>query len=49
MCRGMFLPAFILMGTLCASWAWLTISFLVLGKISAIIASDIFSGPFSLC
>ena len=27
MCLGMFLLGFILYGTLCASWTWLTISF----------------------
>ena len=39
---------FILPGTLCASWTWLTISFPMLGKFSAIILSNIFLGPFSL-
>ena len=32
MCLGMFLLGFILPGTLCASWTWLTISFPMLGK-----------------
>ena len=32
----------------CASWTWLNISFPILGKFSAIISSNIFSGPFSL-
>ena len=31
-----------------ASWTWLTVSFLTLGKFSAITSSNIFSGPFSL-
>ena len=44
MCLGMFLLGFILFGTLCASWTWLTIS--MLGKFSAIISSKIFSYPF---
>src|SRR5574337_737711 len=48
MCLGVFLLEFILPGTLCASWSWLTISFPMLGKSSAIISSNIFSGPFSL-
>ena len=47
MCLGVFLLWFILLGTLCASWTWLTISFSMLGKFSAIISSNIFSGPFS--
>ena len=34
MCVGMFLLGFILYGTLCASWTWLTISFPILGKFS---------------
>ena len=37
----MFLLGFILPGTLCVSWTWLT-------KFSAIISSNVFSGPFSL-
>ena len=46
MCLGMFLLGFILCGTLCASWTWLTISFSVLGKFSTIISSKIFSYSF---
>ena len=46
MCLGMFLLGFILNGTLCASWTWLTISFSILGKLSSIISSKIFSCPF---
>ena len=42
----MFLLGFILYGTLCASWTWLTISFSMLGKFSTIISSKIFSCPF---
>ena len=48
MCLHVFLFGFILSGTLCASWTWLIISFPTLGKFSAIISSNIFSGPFSL-
>ena len=32
MCLGVFLLGFILSGIFCASWTWLTISFLTLGK-----------------
>ena len=46
MCLGMFLLGFILYGTLCSSWTWLTISFHILGKFSTIIYSNIFSVPF---
>ena len=46
MCLGMFLLGFILYGTLCASWTWLTISFSMWGKFSTIISSKIFSYPF---
>ena len=46
MCLGVFLLGFILYGTLCASWTWLTISFSLLGKFSTIISSKIFSYPF---
>ena len=45
MCLGMFLLGFILYGTLCASWTWLTISSSMLGKCSTIISSRIFSYP----
>ena len=44
----MFLLGFILPGTLCASWTWLTVSFPIFGKFSANISANIFSGPFSL-
>jgi len=37
---------FILNGTLCASWAWLTISFSMFGKFSTMISSKNFSHPF---
>ena len=46
MCLGVFLLGFILYGTLCASWTWLTISFSMLGKFSTIISSKIFLIPF---
>ena len=46
-CLIVFLLGFILLGTLCASWTWLTISFPMSGKFSAIISSNIFLGPFS--
>ena len=35
MCLSVFLFGFILSGTLCTSWTWLTISFPMLGKFSA--------------
>ena len=47
-CLCVFLLRFILPGTLSASWTWLTISFLRLGKFSALISLNTFSGPFSL-
>ena len=46
MCLGVFLLGFILYGTLCASWTWLTISFSMLKKFSTIVSSKIFSYPF---
>ena len=46
MCFGMFLLGFILYGTLCTSWTWLTVSFSVLGKFTTIISSKILSYPF---
>ena len=46
MCLGMFLLGFILYGTLCYSWTWLTISFSMLGIFSTIISSKIFSYTF---
>ena len=45
MCLGVFLLSFILYGTLCASWTWLTISFSMLGKFSTIICLKFFSYP----
>ena len=48
MCLDVFLLGFNLPGTLCAFWTYLTISFLMFRKFSAIISSNIFSGPFSL-
>ena len=46
MCFGVFLLGFILYGTLCTSWTWVTISFSMLGKFSTLISSKIFSYPF---
>ena len=46
MCLSVFLLGFILPGTLCASWTWVTISFPMLGKFSTIISSNIFSELF---
>ena len=48
MCLHVFLLGFILSETLCASWIWLNVSFPMLGNLSAIISSSIFSGAFSL-
>ena len=48
MCLGVFLLGFILSGALCTSWTWMTSSFPMFGKFSAIISSNIFSGPLSL-
>ena len=45
---GVFLLGFILPGTLCASWTSVAIPFPTLGKFSAIISSNIFSGSFSV-
>ena len=47
MCLRVFHLGFILFGTLRVSWTWVTISFPILGKFSAIISS-IFSWPFFL-
>ena len=46
MCFSMFLFRFVLYGTPCTSWIWVTASFPMLGKFSAIISSNIFSGCF---
>ena len=46
MCLGVFFLGFILYGTLCTSWTWLTISFPILGNFSTIISSNILSIPF---
>ena len=48
MCLSVFFFGFILPGNLCASWTWLIIFFLKLVNFSAIISSNILSGPFSL-
>ena len=44
---GMFLLGFILCGTLCTSWTWVTVFFPVLGQFSAIISS-VFAQALSL-
>ena len=41
-----FILGFILYGTLCTFWIWLTISFSTLGKFSTIISSKMFLYPF---
>ena len=46
-CLGMFLLGFILDGSFCASSTWVTVFFPMLEKFSAVISSNIFSGPFS--
>ena len=46
MCLGVFLFGFILYGTVCVSWAWLTVSFPMVGKFSTIISLKIFSYTF---
>ena len=38
-------PPWVLHGSLCTSWTWVTVSFPMLGKFSAIISSNIFSSP----
>ena len=48
MCLGLLLFGLIPYGTLFASWTWVTVSFPKLGRFSAVISSNIFSGPFSL-
>ena len=45
-CLGMFLPGFILYGTLCPSWTWLIISFSTLGQFWTKMSSKIFSCSF---
>ena len=46
MCLGVFLLGFILYGTLCASWTWMTVSISMWGNFQLIISSKIFSYPF---
>ena len=41
MCINIFLLGFFLYGTLCASWTWVAISFLMLVKFLAITSSNI--------
>ena len=46
-CLGVFLSGFILYGTLCAFWTWVTVSFPRL-CFQLLCLHNIFSGPFSL-
>ena len=46
MCHDLHLLGFILFGTVCASWTWMSISFPRLGYFSAITSSNNFSAPF---
>ena len=48
MCLYVFFLGFILSGTLCTSWTWLTISFPMLGNFSAVISSNISRSSISL-
>ena len=49
-CLGVHHLGFILFGILWVSWTWVAISFPILGKVSAIISSSVFSWPsFCLC
>ena len=48
MCLGVFHLGLILFQTLWVSWTWVIISFPILGKISTIISSGIFSWHFFL-
>ena len=47
MCLGVNLFGLILLGTLCSSWTWLSVSFPRLGKFSVMTSSNMFSAPFS--
>ena len=46
MCLGVFLLGFIVPRTFCAYWTWLTVTFPMLQKLSAIISSNIFLRSF---
>ena len=46
--HGMVLFGSILFETLCTNWTWMSVSFLRLGKFSAIMTYNVFSAPFSL-
>ena len=46
MCFGVFHLGFIMFGTLSVFWTWVIISFPVLGKLSTLISSSIFSWSF---
>ena len=43
MCLDVVILGFILYGTLCISWTWVSVSFLMLEKFLTIISSNIFS------
>ena len=47
-CLVLLLLGYLLPGNLCASWTWLTISFLMFRKFLDVISSNIFLGPFCL-
>lgn len=47
-CFVVVLFGFLLLGTLCASWTWISVSFPRLEMFSAITSSNKFSAPFSL-
>uniref|UniRef100_A0A9L0TV09 Uncharacterized protein n=1 Tax=Equus caballus TaxID=9796 RepID=A0A9L0TV09_HORSE len=47
-CLGVGLFGLLLFGALCASWTWMSVSFLRRGKFSSIISTNEFSAPLSL-
>ena len=46
MCLGVTLFGFILFGTLCASWTWMSVSFSRLGRFSTIMSTNMALCPF---